>query len=138
MKKLISIYLTLLVSVLVMFSCKEDFPDREDSPGANPNSQGVFFPRTDEINLSDIEIDPAEPTEIVIVIARTKTENAMEVPINVVVNDDDKFVVPTSVSFAAGEDTIQFTVSFPTAEVGETYKLTVSLSGDEFVNPYVT
>lgn len=133
MKKL-NVCLALIFSVLAIFSCKDEIQERGTSPVVSENCQGVFFPKT---NATSFEIDPADPTEITITIARTDTVNAFEVPIIVDVNDKNVCVVPQKVTFAAKEKTTQFVVTFPTAEVGVTYNLSLSVSGAEIVNPYI-
>jgi len=132
MKKL-SILLTLLFGVIAFFSCKDDNPEREPSPLTPAGCQGVYFPST---NITSTEIDPADPTEITITIERTNTSGAVEVPITITTNDDNVYVVPQRISFAAGEKSVQFQVTFPTADVGITYRLSLTVQGDEYVNPY--
>jgi hypothetical protein len=130
--------LGLLAGICAMFfaiSCTEDIPEREASPFMPENCQGVFFPTT---NTAVVEMEPTEPTEITITIARTDSVNAIEVPITVEVNDGDVFVVPQKVTFAAGKKETTFTVTFPTAGEGVAYKLKLSVSGDEFVNKYAS
>ena len=132
MKKL-SILLTLLFGVIAFFSCKDDNPEREPSPLTPTGCQGVFFPSS---NITSTEIDPADPTEITLTLERTNGSGAVEVPITVTLNEDNVYVVPQRVAFAAGEKSVQFKVTFPTADVGITYRLSLTVQGDEYVNPY--
>ena len=132
MKKL-SILLTLLFGVIAFFSCKDDNPEREVSPQTPAGCHGVYFPST---NITSTEIDPDDPTEITITIERTNSSVAVEVPISITVNDDNVYVVPQRVAFAAGEKSVQFQVTFPSADVGITYRLSLTVQGDEYVNPY--
>ena len=132
MKKL-SIFLALLFGVIAFFSCNDENPEREPSPLTPANCQGVFFPST---NITSTEIDPADPTEMTITLERTNTSGATEVPISITTNDDNVYVVPQRVAFAAGEKSVQFKVTFPSADVGITYRLSLTVQGDEYVNPY--
>ena len=126
------IILFFFVASLIV-SCSEFEESVVPGNPALANCQGVFFPST---NKTAIEMEPTEPTELLITIARTDTVNAVEVPIIVTVNDEDVYVVPQTVSFAALEKTTQFKVTFANAGEGVAYKLSLKVEGDEFVNPY--
>jgi hypothetical protein len=124
--------------LLVFTACEDDTPARETSPVTADNCQGIYFPVSETINKAVVELEPVEPTEITLTIARTDSTGAIDVPLTVEVNDSSVFVVPETVSFAAGEKETTFTVSFPTAEEGITYNLKLSVSGGQFVNQYAT
>ena len=131
MKKLAgSIYLTLLVSVLVMFSCGEDFPEREESPAANPNSNIVYFP--EQIN-GDYVIG-IDATSIEIPIAREVTAGALTLSLKITGNE--AFSIPASVSFAAGESETSFTLSIGQIDLMKRYLLTIEFDKDQTENPY--
>ena len=127
--KIISLFIFSLLIGLT--GCKEDEPVWNPSPPM-PDTQGVYFPTT----TRTVEMEPTAPTEVMITIARTDTVKAMEVPITVIVNTDDVFVVPQKVAFAAMAKTAQIKVTFPTAAEGKAYSLQVMVRGDEYVNPY--
>ena len=127
-------YILALSLILFGFAaCTEDIPEREASPFTLGNCQGVFFPTTNE---AVIEMEPTEPTEMTITIARADATNAIEVPISIERNDDNVFVVPQKVNFAAGAKEVTFVVTFPTAAEGVTYNLKLFVSGAELVNDY--
>lgn len=136
MKIMKKIYLLALLIGLVAFTgCSEDdLVKPTPSPEAPAGTQGVYFPAS---NKSAFELMPVDPTEFVLTIARTVSTGAVDVPITVEVNDDNVFVVPSSVSFAAGETEKSFKVTFPSAVEGKTYNLKLNVEGDQFVNPYV-
>ena len=131
MNKIILSFFFIAAGLLV--SCSDYVDKVEPGPPVPANCQGVFFPTT---NKAVVEMEPTEPTELMITIARMDTTNAVDVPITVTVNDDNVFVVPKTVSFAKMQKTTQFKVTFPKAGEGVAYKLTLAVQGDEFVNPY--
>lgn len=136
MKIIRNIYiLGLLLGLVAFIGCSEDdLVEPAPSPEAPAGTQGVYFPST---NKSAFELMPVDPTEFELTIARSTSEGAVDVPLTQEVNDDNVFVVPSSVSFAAGETEATFKVTFPDADVGKLYNLKLSVEGDEFVNPYV-
>lgn len=136
MKIIKNIYLLgLLIGLVAFAGCSEDdLVKPTPSPEAPAGTQGVYFPST---NKSAVELMPVDPTEFEMTIARTVSSGAVDVPINVEVNDDDVFVVPSSVSFADGETEKTFQVTFPSAAEGITYNLKLVVEGEEYVNPYV-
>ena len=115
-------------------SCLEKEPVNPPSPSVPDNCIGVFFPSN---NKTTIEMEPTEPTEMVINISRTDSTTAVSVPVTATVNDDNVFVVPQTVPFAANQKTTQFKVTFPNAVEGKTYNLELVITGDEFANPYM-
>jgi len=124
-----------IIGLISLTSCQKDELDKPTpSPLPPAGTQGVFFPVA---NKSAFELMPVDPTEFELTIARSVSSGAVEVPINVEVNDDDVFVVPSSVSFAEGETEKSFKVTFPTAEEGITYNLKLNVEGDNYINPYV-
>lgn len=137
MKLLHKIYLLgLLVSMIGFIGCEEENPIVPDpSPEVPAGNQGVYFPSS---NISSFELEPSEEKEIELTIARKETSGSAEVPLTVEENTDSIFDVPSSVSFADGEEEVTFTVTFPTAAEGKTYALRLAVEGDEYVNPYAS
>ncbi|SHJ01453.1 hypothetical protein SAMN05444280_10987 [Tangfeifania diversioriginum] len=130
--------LLIAISVLVALAvaaCSEFEDTVEPSPAVPDGCQGVYFPAS---NTSAYELEPTEPTQITITIAREVSSGAVEVPVNVEVNDEDVYNVPSSISFADGETEVDFTVTFPDAGEGTTYNLKLAVEGDEYVNPYAS
>ncbi|MDR2824695.1 MAG: hypothetical protein LBB41_05790 [Prevotellaceae bacterium] len=131
MKK-IKIFITFIAVASVCFTACKDYEDIV-TPGANSDVQGVYFPA---VNVSAVELEPTEPTEITVTIARTDSVSAQEVPLAVVEDKEGVFVVPEKVSFAAGEKETTFNVSFPSAAEGITYTLKLSVKDNDYVKPY--
>lgn len=124
-----------LIGLVAFIGCSEDdLIKPTPSPEIPAGNQGVYFPAS---NKSAFEILTEDPAEIEITIARNASEGAVDVPITQEVNDDNVFVVPASVSFAAGETETTFKVTFPDAVVDKAYNLKLNVSGDQYVNPYV-
>lgn len=124
-----------LISVgffLFLASCTEDFPEREPSPLPDPNTAAVYFPGSNQTSY-ELEV---EQTSIAVTIARENTSGAVTVPITVLRNDNDVFVIPESVTFESGLAETTFNVTFPTAETAVDYTFEVLVEGDQFIHPY--
>ena len=123
-----------LVAVVLMASCS-DFEDTVvASPEVPAGTQGVYFPAT---NTKAFELEPTDPTQITLTIAREESTGTVSVPVTVEINTDEIFTVPATVNFADGETEKEFTVTFPNAGEGTKYDLKLSVFGDEYVNPYL-
>jgi len=125
--------MAILFAMTSLYSCKDDAPVYEPAEMLDGTTQGIFFPST---NQAVFELEPTEPTQITLTIARSSTTGAIDVPITVYLNTNDVFVAPATVSFADGEAEKDFTVSFPNAQEGVTYELRLSVQGDQYVNTY--
>jgi hypothetical protein len=133
MKTLNKILFTLAGALLLFTACEEQIADRDPSPVMAANCQGVFFPAT---NAAIVEMEPSEPTQISIAIARSKSDAAITVPVTAEINDGNVFVFPATVAFAAGQTETTFTVTFPSAAEGTSYNLKLTVAGEEFVDQY--
>lgn len=126
---------TLLAGALLMASCTDDIT-RGESPVIDPETcnQAVFSLD----NVSTLEIAPSATPEVTVTVERTKTAEAILVPVVVVSNPRDVFTgIPQTVNFAAGEAKSSFTVRFDEAEIGKSYKMLINLSGPH-ADPYST
>lgn len=122
-----------LFAVITLHSCKEDAPVYEPAEKSDIVSQDIYFPDT---NAEAFELEPSEPTQITLKMARNNASGAANVPLKVELNTEDVFVAPSTVSFAAGEKEKEFTVTFPTAKEGIAYTLRLSVEGEEYVSTY--
>ena len=138
MKPVNKILLALGVFALTFASCEEVVEPQEPAPAVPENCLGISFPVSDEYNNSAYEMEPTATREITLAMSRTKVGAAVAVPITVDVNDSSVFVVPDSVHFAANDTVATFKVTFPDAKDGITYNLKLSVSGADYVNPYMT
>lgn len=130
--KIFSKYMFIALTACFSFAACSD--DDKYSPGEqeSANRAGVYFPSA---NISNIELDPVAATEFDITIARLNTEGSIEVPIIVQTNDGDVFQLPETAVFADGDAEATIKVNFPNAEIGNPYKLTVTVP-KEFISLY--
>lgn len=127
-------YIPYLAAALLLAGCADNI-QRTDSPVFPSDSAAVYFAAPDETGS---EADPTLGiTTHTVTIGRTQTEGSLTVPITIIENTDDIFTVPSSVTFADGATSASFDVSFPDAELGKEYFLTLSVD-DDHTNPYLT
>lgn len=132
--KIYKFIIAIFIATAAMFVACEDYVDTEVlSPEVPAGCQGVYFPTT---NTKVFELEPTQATEITLKIGRDLKTGAVDVPIVVLVNDEDIYNVPETVSFADGDSLVTFTVTFPDAAEGITYNLKLAVEGDQYVNPY--
>lgn len=120
-----------LMSIIALASCGDDdnyVAGAQDSA----DKVGVYFPTTDG---GSNEVDPADPTEFNIKVARMNTNGAVSVPLNVIANDENVFQVPATAEFKDGEAETTVKITFPNAAVGTTYALTVEVP-QEYISLY--
>lgn len=130
--KLHKLFIGLLA--LAFTACGEDAPDEviTPSPEVSANCPSVRF---SSANVSSIEIDPTSPSFEVAV--KRNASDAASYTINVVENESDAFVVPSSVSFASGETETTLSISMASsAPTGTPLALSIAF-GEENVNPYL-
>lgn len=126
-------YIPFLTAALLLAGCTEHL-QRTDSPVFPSDSAAVFFTAPDETGA---EADPTLGiTTHSVTIERTHSGSALTVPLTVIENTDDIFVVPASVTFADSASSLSFDVAFPNAELGKEYFLTLSVDADH-TNPYL-
>jgi hypothetical protein len=135
MKTICKIFSIITAGILAFASCSVDEEiKREISPDVPQDCQGVYFPAT---NVSVVELEPTDPTELTLRISRMATE-AATIPLIAEINEQGVFDVPESVSFASGETSKGIKVTFPRAKEGTSYILKVRVEGDAYVNIYAT
>lgn len=128
--KNVSKYLMMLAVVALGFTACEDEIKRDSSPEFD-GKKAVFFPMSEE----SVEIDPKDAFERKITIVRTAKDAETSIKLNVEENTQDVFVVPATVDFAKGEDTVSFVIKFPKAQIDSTYNLFITLD-DGISSPY--
>lgn len=126
------LFLALAGSLFALTSC-EDSVEREPSPVTDPNTQGAYFPETNQYSY---EFEPEAAQELTLTIARENTEAATTVPVEVLVNTDNVFQIPESVSFEAGQAEAPLHITFPDAEIGITYNYELKF-GEGAYDPYM-
>ena len=124
-------FLAMAGSMLTFAACSDDM-EREPSPTVDPDCQGAYFAAD---NTYKYELDPESPTSITLTVARTNTEAAATIGIEVLSNTENIFEVPESVSFEAGQSEADITLNFPNAEIGTSYNYELKLEEGSH-NPY--
>ena len=120
-----------LMSIFVLASCSDD--DKYVAGALDSADKvGVYFPTT---NGGDNELDPSDPTEFTVKVARLNTKGAVSVPLTVVENDNDAYQVPATADFKDGEAETSVKVTFPNAAVGTPNALTIEVP-EEYVSLY--
>lgn len=94
---------------------------------------GVFFPEQEA--SESLEIDPADPCEIEVTVARKLTEGAIQVPYEIVNNTDDIFKA-TPIEFEDGQAETTFTISFDGAEEGVPYSCEIHVTDPQYASKY--
>ena len=126
-------YLALVGMVaLLVASCSDSYKyDGRGTWDATDGYANIYF----EITDSTLELDPADPTNVIVKVSRRNAQGALTVPFEIKENTDDVFTV-SEASFADGQEETEITLSFPKAEIGKPYTLSIMLSDPELVSKY--
>jgi hypothetical protein len=114
-----------------MTACEEEIPSRDLSPATNPNSANVYF--SGENNFTPVL--GIEDDNFDIIINREKTDEELTVPLTVEAVNADKFEIPTSVTFAAGEGEKVINIKVKDLELMKKYHLSITVDVDQTL-PY--
>lgn len=118
-----------------MAGCSDWDDTVESSPEVSEGNPAVRFINE---NPSTFEHDPLVSTSFTLTVTRDDETNALEVPVVVVENQENGFVIPNSVSFAAGSKTADLVVSIADgAPKGIELALEIKID-DASSNPYRT
>lgn len=129
MKKFFSIFAVAAVACVAFVACSDDETYVPGMPDA-ADCYGVYFPA----QQTSFELDPAEKTELTFTAARTRTDAAITVPV-AIKRGGETFSV-SEISFAAGAEETEFTVSFPDAQVGTTYNFDLQIEDPLYASVY--
>ena len=126
------IILSLAVTTFLV-SCEEYEDTVVPSPTVSVEPNQVFF-STD--NETAFLVEPTA-TSVDITISRADATGAAEVALVTLVNTDNSFTIPTSVSFVAGavSATVTIGINHDNATPGKPLKVGIS-TGDNYYNPY--
>ncbi len=129
--KTINKYLLILTSVVFAFTaCKSEI-ERDPSPEVG-NNVAAF-----EKSALVVDINPMRSAlEYPISIVRSNTDAELIVNLNVVEGDDNIINVPSSASFAKGEDKTEILLTFPNALLDSTYNIVIAIE-DKQQSPYL-
>lgn len=109
--------------VWILGACTEECEDYQGAQPIDTNCIRASFITSDEFT----EFSPTEEKVLPVVLTRQNTNAEATVKLNVIQNDGNKFQVPESVTFAAGEDSKVFNITFSDCEIGTIYTYTVGL-----------
>lgn len=98
----------------------------------NPYCYGVYFPS--QSNAGNVELDPAEAPELTFTVRRTRSEDAITVP--VVIKGSEDIFTASAIEFADGQEETTFAISFPDAEVGTPYTCEVQIADPAYASIY--
>jgi len=131
--RLNKLLIAFIITSTTIFSACKDYEDTVvPSPAVSSDCPAVRFVSD---NQTQFELDP-NALSFSVKVVRDNATNAVEVPVTVVTNSDNKFTIPSTVSFPAGKDTATLTIAMnPTATKGELYDIEIKFA-DEYVNPY--
>lgn len=118
-----------LVLVAACVQVEEYQPGDPDAEGC----YGIFFPEQEA--SGSLEIDPADPCEIKITVARKLSDNAIEVPYEIVNNTDNIFK-GAPIKFEDGQAETTFTISFDGAEEGVPYSCEIHVTDPQYASKY--
>lgn len=118
-------------AMLLFAACTEEIV-RDPSPIANPNSTNVYFSVTNNVN----PVLALEQDSFMVIIIRENDAAAQEVALTAENVYGDIFTVPSKVSFAAGEDSVEIKITVKDMELMKKYKIAISVDLEQ-TNPYV-
>ena len=131
MKTLKSLLYVFLAAFLFV-GCNDDENFNPGEP-EDPDCYSVYFPTQE--NIGSKELDPAAPTEMTFTVRRLKSEGAIVVPVAVTSSEEGIFV-PSQIEFADGQEETTFSIQFPQAEFGTTYKCEVNIEDKKYASVY--
>lgn len=132
MKTINKYFLMALAGGLLSFTACSDDIEREPSPVVDPNCPGVYFSAD---NSYELELEPEAALEMTLKVARTNTEGAATVKVEVLSNTENVFEVPETITFEAGQAEAPLTIKFPNAEIGLSYSYELKFGEGDY-NPY--
>jgi len=127
--------LTIWLTVLLVIGCQNEDIVRDPSPVVVSDNQTVYFSPK---NTTSYELDPNAPTALTVTLFRKDSTIAAEVPLKVMRNDSNIFVIPATATFEAGKGTTTISVGFPESKIGIIYSFEISVDGEKYLNPYST
>jgi len=126
----------ILIALIAMFlitACNNEVVVRTPSPVVPTGNQTVYFSPK---NATSYELDPTAPTTVTVTLLRKDSTSAADVPLKVMKNDSNVFVIPATASFQAGKGSTTISVGFPQSVIGTSYAFEIAVSGDNYLNPY--
>ncbi|MCI7514174.1 MAG: hypothetical protein MSA53_01190, partial [Bacteroidales bacterium] len=136
MKQIYKTMLAVMASLPFLASCVQDLVEKGEPEN---DSYGVYFGTLTAAQKS-VEFDPAEKAELTFTAFRTVEDDDITVPVVVSATGAEKdassLFTASAVKFNDGQKETTFTVSFPEAELGTTYSVSVSCKDEKYVKIY--
>ena len=136
MKQIYKTMLAVMASLPFLASCVQDLVEKGEPEN---DSYGVYFGTLTAAQKS-VEFDPAEKAELTFTAFRTVEDDEITVPVVVSATgagkDASSLFSASAVKFEDGQKETTFTVSFPEAELGTTYSVSVSCKDEKYVKIY--
>lgn len=129
MKKTFKYLLALAALSFAATACVKETVHEVGEPDVD-GCYGVYFPAQD----SELIIDPAEPTQASITVARTLSDGAIEVP--VVVADTSGIFSVSSLVFEDGQSESSISVEFNNSKIGVTYSVSFQIDDPQYASKY--
>lgn len=106
------------------------------TPGAeeDPNTYGVYFPK--QTSPTEVEITSSDTPEVTYKVCRTRSLEAISVPIVVTTSEEGIFELDDQIFFGPGESEAEFTVSFPNAKKGVEYTCDIRIVDPHYIYVY--
>lgn len=125
------IFISLLGS-MTFVSC-----DKDDDYTAGPQNEGESVSFGTITSSEQLTYLPDEELSVSFEVYRADGTSEADVPLDVIENENDMFVIPSSIHFAAGEKETQLSITFPNMKLGETASFEIAIS-DGYQNFYAT
>ncbi|HJC97123.1 MAG TPA: hypothetical protein H9924_00430 [Candidatus Phocaeicola merdavium] len=119
-----------LVLTLGFSACTEEV---EYTPATQVDSNCIKASFASNDNF--YELAPDESKELTLTVVRENTDGDVTIPLTVLRNDENMFQIPESVTFATGQNTATFNITFPNVEIGLEYTFSIGLDEAD-VDPY--
>lgn len=132
MKKIILNTLLIAAFSTALVSCNEKYEPYEPAQVVD-GCYGVYFPEQDAAGSH--VLDPSLEASATFTAKRTNTSGAITVPVQVQSSVPGIFSV-SPLEFADGEDEATFTVTFPDAEIGPTYRVSLVITDPQYADVY--
>lgn len=121
-----------LMGCMALASCGD-----EDTNSAGPQNEGEAVSFGTITASTAVTYLPEEDLSISFTVYRADGTTAVDVPVNVIENENDMFVIPSSIHFAAGETETELLITFPNMGLGETACFEVAIANG-YQNLYAT
>ncbi|MDO4949149.1 MAG: hypothetical protein Q4E55_03135 [Bacteroidales bacterium] len=108
------------IALLAMVSCKDNTPAYEWAE--KPTNAQVYFNQNQKTSFSLSSTEKSFAVEF----NRVKTDDAIQVPLTVTGENIENLNIPTSVSFAAGQDKANITIGYDVETFGFDKKATIT------------